>query len=134
MFFPLTILSSIKQVEDVFEKYWNDHRMDHTVEFLVTMCLIPLLTFSKILVPYWDEQGWSRIGHQLEDLFRRLDEFLSYSEIQDLHIVRDMMKYDYLAKQKYKPRKTWWEPTLSKKDRSHYYQMILHTPSVIGEM
>ena len=39
------------------------------------------------------------------------------------------MKYDYLAKQKYKPRKTWWEPTLSKKERSHYYQMILHSPS-----
>ena len=44
------------------------------------------------------------------------------------------MKYDYLAKQKYKPRKPWWEPTLSKKERSHYYQMILHTPSVIGEI
>jgi hypothetical protein len=26
----------IKQVEDVLEKYWNDHRMDHTIEYLVS--------------------------------------------------------------------------------------------------
>ena len=24
----------IKQVEDVLEKYWNDHRMDTTIEYL----------------------------------------------------------------------------------------------------
>lgn len=123
----------IKQVEDVLEKYWNDHRMDHTIEYLVSNIFPSPFDFFQDFGRFWEEKGWSRIGHQLEDLFRRLDEFLSYSGIQNLHIVRDMMKYDYLAKQKYKPRKTWWEPTLSKKDRSHYYQMILHTPSVIGE-
>ena len=26
----------IKQAEDVLEKYWNDHRMDYTIEYLVT--------------------------------------------------------------------------------------------------
>ncbi len=24
----------IKQVEDVLRKYWNDHRMDHTIEYI----------------------------------------------------------------------------------------------------
>ena len=42
------------------------------------------------------------------------------------------MKVDYLAKQKYKPRKPWWEPTLSKSERSSYYQAILQNPSVLG--
>ena len=33
---PFDDIIRIKQVEDVLEKYWNDHRMDHTIEYLVT--------------------------------------------------------------------------------------------------
>ena len=29
----------IKQVEDVLEKYWNDHRMDTTIEYLIQQCI-----------------------------------------------------------------------------------------------
>src|SRR6478609_9679153 len=32
---PFDDIIRIKQVEDVLEKYWNDHRMDHTIEYLV---------------------------------------------------------------------------------------------------
>ena len=123
----------IKQVEDVLEKYWNDHRMDHTIEYLVSNVFPTPFDFFQDFGSFWEEKGWSRIGHQLEDLFRRLDEFLCYINIHDLQIVRDMMKYDYLAKQKYKPRKSWWEPSLTKSERSHYYQQILHSPSFKSE-
>ncbi len=123
----------IKQVEDVLEKYWNDHRMDHTIEYLVSNIFPTPFDFFQDFGSFWEEKGWSRIGHQLEDLFRRLDEFLCYINIHDLQIVRDLMKYDYLAKQKYKPRKSWWEPSLTKSERSHYYQQILHSPSFKSE-
>src|SRR5699024_9815702 len=33
---PFSDIVKIKRVEDVLEKYWNDHRLDHTVEFLVS--------------------------------------------------------------------------------------------------
>ena len=131
---PFDDIISIKQVEDVLEKYWNDHRMDHTIEYLVSNIFSSPFDFFQDFGHFWEDKGWSRIGHQLEDLFRRLDEFLSFTEVPDLSIVRDIMKYDYLAKQKFKPRKTWWEPTLSKKERSNYYQMILHTPSILGDL
>ncbi|MCQ6275066.1 B12-binding domain-containing radical SAM protein [Bacillus sp. V3B] len=122
----------IKQVEDVLEKYWNDHRMDHTIEYLVTNVFPSPFDFFQDFGSYWETQGWSRIGHQLEDLFRRLDDFLHIANIKNLDIVKDLMKVDYLAKQKYKPRKPWWEPTLSKNERSSYYQAILQNPSVLG--
>ena len=131
---PFDDIISIKQVEDVLEKYWNDHRMDHTIEYLVSNIFSSPFDFFQDFGHFWEDKGWSRIGHQLEDLFRRLDEFLSFTEVPDLSIIRDIMKYDYLAKQKFKPRKTWWEPTLSKKERSNYYQMILHTPSILGDL
>lgn len=65
----------IKQVEDVLEKYWNGHRMDHTIEYLVTNAFPTPFDFFQEFGAYWEENGWERIGHQLEDLFYRLLDF-----------------------------------------------------------
>ena len=67
----------IKQVEDVLEKYWETIiRMNHTTEFLVETVFNSPFDFFQEFGTFWDEQGWSRIGHQLEDLFSRLELFL----------------------------------------------------------
>ena len=118
----------IKQVEDVLQKYWNDHRMDYTIEYLVTNVFPTPFDFFQEFGTYWEERGWSRIGHQLEDLFKP-NEFLLAYKVENIEIITDLMKYDYLLHQRYKPRKSWWEPSLSKNDRSQYYQAILQNPS-----
>ena len=53
--------------------------MDHTIEYLVSNIFPSPFDFFQDFGTFWDEKGWSRIGHQLEDLFKRLDEFFSYS-------------------------------------------------------
>ena len=58
---PFQILSRIKQVEDVLEKYWNDHRMDTTIEYLLQIPFHRHLIFSKNLGPI----GTSRAGQEL---------------------------------------------------------------------
>lgn len=123
----------IKQVEDVLEKYWNDHRMDATVEYLVTKVFPTPFDFFQGFGSYWEQKGWSRIGHQLEDLFKRLYEFLQSIEIDDLDVAEGLMKYDYISKQKYKPRKPWWQPTFEKSERSKLYQSLLENPNQLGE-
>jgi radical SAM superfamily enzyme YgiQ (UPF0313 family) len=122
----------IKQVEDVLEKYWNDHRMDETVEYLVTNIFETPFDFFQDFGTFWDEQGWSRIGHQLEDLYTRLYQFLTAKKIQDLDIIEGLMKYDYLSHQKYNPRKPWWEARLDKGERSTTYKEILANPEQLG--
>ncbi|RIW30170.1 DUF4080 domain-containing protein [Bacillus salacetis] len=122
----------IKQVEDVLEKYWNDHRMDETIEYLVTNVFDTPFDFFQSFGSYWEGRGWSRIGHQLEDLFRRLHEFLSETKSGHIPTIEAIMKYDYLKNQRYKPRKAWWQPTLEKRDRSQVYQQILKDPALFG--
>ncbi len=122
----------IKQVEDVLEKYWNDHRMDTTMEFLVTNVFPSPFDFFQEFGMYWDKQGWAKIGHQLEDLFRRLYDFLNASAIKELDFVIGLMKYDYLKNHKYKPRKPWWEASYEKKKRNELYQSVLNDPSLPG--
>jgi anaerobic magnesium-protoporphyrin IX monomethyl ester cyclase len=122
----------IKQVEDVLEKYWNDHRMDHTVEYLVTNVFSTPFDFFQEFGSYWDEQGWSRIGHQLEDLYRRLYSFLEKRATEQLGIIAGLMKYDYLKEHKYKPRKPWWNASYEKKDRMQVYKLIAEQPQLLG--
>lgn len=122
----------IKQVEDVLEKYWNAHRMDFTIEYIVSNVFPSAFDFFQAFGTFWEERGWSRIGHQLEDLFKRLYEFLQSEEIDDLEIIKDLMKYDYLSRQKYKPRKPWWNISLGRQERSAIYQSILQNPTPFG--
>ena len=122
----------IKQVEDVLEKYWNDHRMDRTVEYLVTKVFPSPFDFFQDFGSYWETRGWSRIGHQLEDLFKRLFNFLQEKGVEDLEAIESLMKYDYLASMKHKPRKPWWELSLDKQDRSELYREIIQKPDAIG--
>lgn len=130
---PFNDILRIKQVEDVLEKYWNDHRMNHTVEYLVTKVFPSPFDFFQEFGSYWDKQGWSRIGHQLEDLFRRLFSFLESKSISDLDIIAGLMKYDYLINHKYKPRKPWWEQSSNKQERTEIYKQIVECPSHLGQ-
>jgi anaerobic magnesium-protoporphyrin IX monomethyl ester cyclase len=123
----------IKQVEDVLEKYWNAHRMDETIEYLVSHVFPTPFDFFQEFGTYWDEQGWARIGHQLEDLFRRLYQFLQEKNVANLPLIEGLMKYDYLRNQKHKPRKPWWEEKTDKNLRSSIYQQLLEKPSLLGE-
>jgi hypothetical protein len=130
---PFNDILRIKQVEDVLEKYWNDHRMNHTIEYLVTKVFPSPFDFFQEFGSFWDEQGWSRIGHQLEDLFRRLFSFLESRKVSDLDIVAGLMKYDYLSNHKYKPRKPWWEQSSTKQSRTEIYKQIVENPSLLGQ-
>jgi radical SAM superfamily enzyme YgiQ (UPF0313 family) len=130
---PFSDIIKIKQVEDVLEKYWNDHRMDTTIEYIVTNTFPSPFDFFQEFGIYWDKQGWARIGHQLEDLFRRLYSFLMASGVKDLSTIVGLMKYDYFVNHKFKPRKPWWEASFEKKSRSQLYNQVLKNPSLLGD-
>ncbi|WP_042457378.1 B12-binding domain-containing radical SAM protein [Neobacillus dielmonensis] len=123
----------IKQVEDVLEKYWNDHRMDTAIEYLVTKGFTSPFDFFQEFGSYWDEQGWARIGHQLEDLFRRLWSFLEEKNHPELEVILGLMKYDYFKSHKYKPRKPWWNASYDKTSRNSIYKEIVERPAILGD-
>lgn len=122
----------IKHAEDVLEKYWNAHRMDNTIEYLVTKVFETPFDFFQSFGTYWETKGWSRIGHQLEHLFRRLLEFLQTVEHADLEVITSLMKYDFLQGQQFQPRKLWWDDRLSEDEMKDVYTRIKENPSLVG--
>ena len=123
----------IKQTEDVLEKYWNDNRLPRTVEYLVSEVFETPFDFFQQFGSYWENRGWSRIGHQLEDLFIRLNDFLLEDGRADMDIARSLLKIDYLAHHKFQPRKVWWSEDMPVEERSAIEQTLLSNPALLGE-
>ncbi|MDQ0256561.1 anaerobic magnesium-protoporphyrin IX monomethyl ester cyclase [Evansella vedderi] len=102
-------LSRIKRAEDILEKYWNDHRLDHTVNYLIDHIFETPFDFFQKFGDVWDNNGWGKIGHQFEDLFLRLKIFLEYEKVEKMDLIEGFMKMDYLLHYTQKPRKKWWK-------------------------
>jgi len=109
-------MQKIKRAEDILEKYWNAHRMDHTLEWIFQHHFESPFDFFQEFGDYWEMQGWARLGHQLEDLFTRLYRFLQNKQIAGLDHVLSLMKFDFLRNQKHRPRKLWWEDDINKRE------------------
>ncbi|OAS17119.1 B12-binding domain-containing radical SAM protein [Paenibacillus oryzisoli] len=129
---PFTDLIRIKRVEDVLEKYWNAHRMDHTVKHLIANEFASAFDFFQEFGDFWEGRGWQKIGHQLEDLFTRLREFLLHRGTSSMHIIEGLMKLDYFLGHKYKPRKIWWDFTLKKSEQNAYLKLIAEQPELVS--
>ncbi|RXT04749.1 B12-binding domain-containing radical SAM protein [Ammoniphilus sp. CFH 90114] len=129
---PFSDIVKIKRVEDVLEKYWNAHRMDHTLEFLVSRVFETPFDFFQQFGDYWEERGWQRIGHQLEDLFVRLYDFLEQSKVDQLPVIKGLMQLDYFLTQKNKPRKTWWTFDMGKQEQQRYMRLVAENPAWLG--
>jgi radical SAM superfamily enzyme YgiQ (UPF0313 family) len=140
---PFCDIVRIKRVEDVLEKYWNAHRMDHTLLYLVEKAFPSAFDFFQQFGDFWESRGWQKIGHQLEDLFSRLWAFLS-----EVHTVRaaeagldwepdlalGLMKLDYFLGHNYKPRKVWWDFTMDKQAWNGWMQRLAERPGEVSDM
>ncbi|MCM3628854.1 B12-binding domain-containing radical SAM protein [Paenibacillus glycanilyticus] len=139
---PFSDIVRIKRVEDVLEKYWNAHRMDRTLNYLVKEVFPSAFDFFQYFGDFWEGRGWQKIGHQLEDLFSRLWAFLTEykagaaseeADKLDLEVVLGLMKYDYFLNHNYKPRKTWWEFTMDKAVWSGWMRRLTERPEDVSE-
>jgi hypothetical protein len=128
---PFSDIIRLKRLEDVLEKYWNSHRLDHSVKYLIRHVFESPFDFFQEFGDYWEERGWQKIGHQLEDLFIRLQSFLLDRGTHSMDIITGLMKLDYFLGHKYKPRKIWWDSVLDKADWSKYLKEIAAHPERI---
>ncbi|MCG7342687.1 B12-binding domain-containing radical SAM protein [Sporosarcina sp. ACRSL] len=121
----------IKQTEDVLEKYWNDNRMPRTVEYLVSEVFETPFDFFQQFGTFWETRGWSRIGHQLQDLYTRLEEFLLDYGKANMTIVRSLMKIDYLAHHTFQPRHIWWDEDIDPETLTAIERSILEDKELL---
>lgn len=130
---PFSDIVRIKRVEDVLEKYWNAHRMDHTIHALMENEFTTPFDFFQEFGDYWEAQGWQKIGHQLDDLFLRLHQFLQSRRTQRMERLLGLMKYDYYLNHRHRPRKVWWNFTMTKEEQSSLIRQIAEQPHLVSD-
>ncbi|MFD1422380.1 B12-binding domain-containing radical SAM protein [Laceyella tengchongensis] len=130
---PFSDIVRIKRVEDVLEKYWNAHRMDHTIGYLIRHEFPSPFDFFQEFGDYWEARGWRKIGHQLEDLFTRLRDFLQQRGTKRMDVILGLMKYDYYLNHKQRPRKVWWDFTMDKATHAGLLRQAAEQPGRLSE-
>ncbi|TQR44802.1 B12-binding domain-containing radical SAM protein [Paenibacillus popilliae] len=130
---PFRDVVRLKRLEDVLEKYWNAHRMDRTMEYLMHIEFDSPFDFFQAFGDFWEANGWQKIGHQLEDLFVRLHAFLTAHGLKKPHVALGLMKLDYFMNHKYKPRKVWWNRQLQKEEASRVLQWAAGQAELVSE-
>lgn len=130
---PFSDVVRLKRLEDVLEKYWNSHRMDFTMMHLMQREFDSPFDFFQAFGDYWESKGWQKIGHQLEDLFVRLEGFLTHHGVKRIDVALGLMKLDYFMNHKYKPRKIWWQMELDKQEASTILREAAAHPERISE-
>ncbi|MEQ7053085.1 radical SAM protein [Paenibacillaceae sp. P-4] len=130
---PFRDVVRLKRLEDVLEKYWNSHRMDRTMEYLMHIEFDSPFDFFQAFGDFWEANGWQKIGHQLEDLFVRLHAFLTAHGLKKPHVALGLMKLDYFMNHKYKPRKVWWHRQLQKEEASRVLQWAAVQAELVSE-
>lgn len=117
-------VTAIKRVEDILEKYWNKHFMDHTVHYVTNEVFESPFDFFQSFGEYWHDKKWNKIGHQLTDLFNRLYEFIQIKAPQHIEVVKGLMNLDYYGNFNQKPRTTWHQDDWSKQEKQQMYNEI----------
>ena len=106
----------IHLVEDMLEKYWNSGRFVKTMNRVMD-CVESPFNFFYEFGCFYEQQGYKRLGYQLDELYRYLDTYLNDQEYHELLIE------DYLLQFKVKPKK-WYESTVDMKERKEIIRYL----------
>ncbi len=113
-------LDRIRDAEDALEKFWNSGRFVETMNLLFDGVYAGrYFEFFDELGQFYKENNLPRMGHQLEDLFRFLNQFLESKNIDATETLRD----DYYSNYKIRPT-SYWTDDIEKAERKRLLYTI----------
>ncbi len=71
--------------------------------------------------------------YRLEDLFRRLRQYIETENFSNEEMIEGFMKIDFCKTKSISLVNPWWDDKVEKQVRSHYYQQMLANPSIMGQ-
>lgn len=98
----------LKRLEDILEKYYNSGRFPRSIPYLSNKCFATPFDFYQRFGDFWSLRGYERIGHQMHDLYIRLEEFLREENVVNATAYA-LMRADYLMREKIRPKRLWWK-------------------------
>jgi radical SAM superfamily enzyme YgiQ (UPF0313 family) len=85
----------LTDVEDIVEKYYNSHRFEKTLEYLITK-YSDAFDFYQHFAYYWIQMGYQKLSHNPKALYKILMEFSLGNDDVDGGLLNELLKFDYL--------------------------------------
>lgn len=86
----------LKGIEDLVEKYYNEEYFKNTISYLVENMYNTAFDFFEDLLEFWEYKGYHRISHSRNSLYEILWEFCNHKGLEELDLINEIIKYDYL--------------------------------------
>lgn len=116
-------LKKIHASEDILEKYYNSHRFDYSITYILNNHYQNnYYQFFEDFGLYY-EKNFPKHGYQLHDLCIWLLSFFKYKNFGTEHL-ESLLIYDYLKYAKIRP-KIWYQLKLKKEDKHKLFTSII---------
>lgn len=109
-------IRKIKIIEDIVEKFSNEDYFKRTIDY-VLKDQRPFEFFEK-MSEYWEKNGYHKVGHKREDLYKYLYDFLKNRK--DIDIVRELLRLDFIENNRKNPGK-FLQPRPVELEKYHDY-------------
>lgn len=109
-------IQKIHQAEDMLEKYWNSGRFSLSMNAIMDNEPSAFDFFYRLSC-FYEAKGYKRIGYQLYDLFKCLNEFTNNQYF-------DLLLQDYLTHYKTRPKR-WYDTTLNQEERKKVIEQLV---------
>ncbi|MZQ75412.1 MAG: DUF4080 domain-containing protein [Peptoclostridium sp.] len=91
-------LARLKEIEELLELYWNSHKFNQSCSYIIkNLYADDAFKFFEEYAEYWHYSGYYEIGHSKDCFYRLLLEFCSCKGFEQLDVIREMLRYDYLC-------------------------------------
>lgn len=115
----------LKLVEDVLETYYNSHKFELSVDFLIKhyYSLNPFL-FFKELKDFWEKEGFQHAPKKDAVLYKLLLDFYQSRFKEDISIFREYLKFDFLRNFRISTLPEWLYSVKIENYKNRCYQFV----------
>lgn len=114
-------LIKLKNIEKVLDYYYNSHRFDNSIGYLIKNYYVNSFDLFEEIASYYVENKLLDVGHKTIAIFEHLMTFFKMKKFKNSEIFKEYLKFDYLllGKPGYYP--DWFK---SEKNKQKYSSLI----------
>jgi radical SAM superfamily enzyme YgiQ (UPF0313 family) len=93
-------LLRLKLIEEVLEYYYNSHRFNNTIEYVLRHKFSSPFEFFLDLSEFWEQNGLHLVKHSAKKLYSLLYNYLTGKLGVPVEIINGLLKFDFLLSEK----------------------------------
>ena len=120
----------LRAIEDIVEKYYNSHRFQYSLRFLLACTSLTPFDLFQSMALYWVKRGLHRQSHSTNSLFEIFHQYvvasgtLCFLNKELFSIFLELLKFDYLLQSRGVQPLTWFPRRFLKNQKQRVHAFL----------